>query len=162
MDPISALFAAVLDSTSSAVSNHMQESLGTEVKTVTVDHNDQRISFQHQLWRIRAESVCVDKRARMEEFSKCTLAAKEFFADACRYLRENRGSGLKYDKTKNMYCAASSSFKPTIAFVAPASQSSPLELAKRECNRLILQQSASVEARNQACARYEALKSQEQ
>jgi hypothetical protein len=31
MDPLSALFAAILDSTSSAVSNHMQESLGTEV-----------------------------------------------------------------------------------------------------------------------------------
>ncbi|MDI5891810.1 hypothetical protein [Halomonas rhizosphaerae] len=162
MDPISALFAAVLDSTSGAVSNHMQESLGTEVKTVTVDHNEQLISFQHQLWRIRDESVCVDKRDRMAEFSKCTLAAKKFFADACRYLRENQGSGLKYDKTKNMYCTASSSFKPTIAFVSPASQASPLEMAKRECNRLVIQQSPSAEAREEACARYETLKSQEQ
>ncbi|MDI5922488.1 hypothetical protein QLQ86_17025 [Halomonas sp. LR5S13] len=162
MDPISALFAAVLDSTSSAVSNHMQESLGTEVKTVVVDHQDQSISFQHQLWRIRDKSVCVDKRDRMADFSKCTLAAKEFFVDACRYLRESRGSGLKYDKTKNMYCAASGSFRPTIAFVAPASQASPLELARRECNRLVLQQSASAEAREEACERYRALKSQEQ
>jgi hypothetical protein len=61
-----------------------------------------------------------------------------------------------------MYCAASSSFKPTIAFVAPASQASPLELARRECNRLVLHQTASAEARKQACARYEALKRQEQ
>ncbi len=67
MDPISVLFAALLDSTSSAVSNHMQEALGTETKTVTVEHNDQRISFQHQLWRIRDESVCVDKRDRIDE-----------------------------------------------------------------------------------------------
>ncbi len=162
MDPISALFAALLDSTSSAVRNHMQESLGTEVITVTVDHNDQRVSFQHQSWRIRDESVCVDKRNKMAEFSKCTLAAKEFFVDACSYLRESRGSGLKYDKTKNMYCAASSSFQPTIAFVASARQASPLELARRECNRLVLQQSANAEARKQACARYEALKRQEQ
>lgn len=162
MDPITALFAALLDSTSSAVNNHMQESLGTEVKTVVVDHSDQRISFQHQLWRIRDESVCADKRGDMAEFSKCTLAAKELFTDACRYLRESHGSGLKYDKTKNMYCAASRSFKPTIAFVAPASQASPLELARRECNRLVLQQSASTEARKQACARYETLKRQEQ
>jgi hypothetical protein len=162
MDPLSALFAALLDSTSGAVSNYMQESLGTEVKTVVVDHNDQRISYQHQLWRIRDESVCVDKRNSMAEFSKCTLAAKELFVDACRYLRESRGSGLKYDRTKNMYCAASSSFKPTIAFVAPASQASPLELARRECNRLVLKQSASAEAREEACARYRALMSQEQ
>ena len=162
MDPLSALFAALLDSTSSAVNNHMQESLGTEVKTVVVDHQGQSISFQHQLWRIRDESVCVDKRDRMEEFSKCTLGAKEFFVAACRHLRESRGSGLKYDKTKNMYCAASRSFTPTIAFVAPASQASPLELARRECNRLVLQQSASIEARKNACARYETLKSQEQ
>ncbi|TLF44792.1 hypothetical protein FEI13_18605 [Halomonas urmiana] len=162
MDPISALFAALLDSTSNAINDHMQESLGTEVKTVTIDHNDRRITFQHQLWRILDESVCVDKRDRIAEFSKCTLAAKEFFVDACRYLRESRGSGLKYDKTKNMYCAASRSFKPTIAFVAPASQASPLEMAKRECNRLVIQQSASSEAREEACARYEALKRQGQ
>lgn len=162
MDPISAFFAALLDTTSSAVNNHMQESVGTEVKTVTVDHNNERISFQHQLWRIRDESVCVDKRDRMAEFSKCTLAAKGFFVDACRYLRESRGRGVRYDKTKNMYCAASNSFKPSIAFVAPANQASALEMARRECNKLVFQQTASAEAREEACARYELLKRQGQ
>ncbi|HEX5512992.1 MAG TPA: hypothetical protein VFY81_01220 [Gammaproteobacteria bacterium] len=162
MDPLATLFAAVLQSTSNAVHDHMQDMMGTEIKAVVVEHKDQRISFQHQLWRIRDVSVCADKKDRVAEFSKCTLAAKELFADACRYLQENRGVGWRYDKTKNMYCAAAISFKPTVAFVAPAGQATPLELARRECNNMILQPSATEKARQQACARYEALKRQEQ
>jgi hypothetical protein len=162
MDPLAALFAAVLHSTSNVVHDQMQDVMGTEIKAVVVDHKDQRISFQHQLWRLRDASVCADKKDRVGEFSNCTLAAKEFFADACRYLQQNRVVGWRYEKTKNMYCAASISFKPTVAFVAPASQAMPLELARRECNNLILQASAPEEERKQACARYEALKRQGQ
>lgn len=162
MDPFAALFAAVLHSSSNAVNNELQDVLGTEIRAVIVEHNDQHISFQHQLWQIRDASVCADKKSRVGEFSECTVAAKAFFADACRYLQENRGIGWRYDKTKNMYCSASISFQPTVAFVAPAGQATPLESARRECNNLILKASASEEERKQACARYEALKSQAQ
>lgn len=161
MDPISALFAALLDSTSSAVSNHIQESVGTEVKSFVVDHNDQLISYQHQMWRIRVDSVCADKRERIDEFSKCTLAAKDHFFNACQYLQENNEGGVRYGQLKNMYCSASSSFRPTIASIASSSKASPLELAKRKCSRLTFDKTASAESRNQACARYRALKSEE-
>lgn len=161
MDPLSALFAALLDSTSSAISNHIQESVGTEVKTVVIDHNDQLISYQHQMWRIRGDSVCADKRERIDEFSKCTLAAKEHFGNACQYLQESNKDGVRYDQLKNMYCAASNSFRPTIASIASSSKASPLELAKRKCNRLTFDKSASAESRDQACARYRELKGEE-
>ncbi len=162
MDPLAALFAAVLESTSNVVGTEIQDVMGTEIKAVVIEHKDQRIAFQYQRWRIRDASVCADEKDRVGEFSECTVAAKQFFADACRYLQENRGAGWRYEKTKNMYCAASISFKPTVAFIAPAGQATPLELARRQCNLLILEASATEEERKQACARYEALKSQAQ
>lgn len=162
MDPISAFFAAVLQSTSNVVHQQTSDFMGTEIQAVAVDYQGQRISFQHQLWRIREASVCADKKNNVGEFSKCTLAAKEFFVESCNYLQATGGYGWRFDKTKNMYCLASVSFSPTVAFVAPAHEETPIEIAKRECNKVILMPAASEEYRNRICAAYENLKKQAQ
>ncbi|WP_299231110.1 hypothetical protein [uncultured Halomonas sp.] len=157
MDPISAMLAVFLDGTSGVVSNHFKSSLNTDVQAVVVDYDDQRVSFEHQMWRIRDGSVCADKKGRVDEYSSCTLGAKELFVETCRYLQSNPRVGARYDSVKNMYCSAAISFKPTIAFISSAGHATPLEEAKRECNRLILNRSSTEVERNRACSRYEEL-----
>lgn len=107
--------------------------------------------------------MCADQREQLREFSRCTQSAKRFFADACRYLQDKRGTGWKYDKYKNMYCSAAISFKPSIASIQAAGEATPLEAARKECNNLIVAASggaspAIVAERDHACRHYNALK----
>jgi len=163
MDPFSALFAAILQTTGDSVYEHTKELYGTDVRAEVVSYQGRSISFQYQLWQIKQASVCADQRDQLAEFSACTVSARNFFAEACRYLQKNRGSGWKYDKYKNMYCSAAVSFKPTIASIQSAGENGPLQAARKECNNLIVATSAKatpdlLAERDRACRRYEELK----
>ena len=117
MDPLSSLLAAFLDHTSSAITNRMLDGMDANPQTVVVEYQGQRVSFQHQLWRVRAQSVCSDRRADIAIFASCTQAAHEIFEQACQDLRANPQPDLNYRPTLNMYCAATAEFKPTQASI---------------------------------------------
>ena len=92
MDPISALFAGFLQSGGETISQAAINGMNAEPQTVVVDYQGQRISFTHQLWRIRPESVCADQRARLADYAPCTQAAKALFEQACDTLRDKAGA----------------------------------------------------------------------
>jgi hypothetical protein len=117
MDPLSSLFAAFLDHASAAITHHMLHGMHANPQTVVVEHQGQRVSFQHQLWRVRGRSVCSDRRADIATFARRTQAAHEIFEQACQELRANPQPALNYRPMLNMYCAAAAEFKPTQASI---------------------------------------------
>lgn len=166
MDPISAIFASYLELVSVGVTNKMTDIVGTQVQSVVVEHQHIKIPYSYQLWRIRPKSVCNTYNLNIEEFSRCTLAAKSLFKETCLYLQKGEKEQWKYTKMKNMYCNASITFKPTIANIQEATVKTPLQLARTECNiataELMGNHNSKIQKKKESsCAKYQSLKKQQ-
>ena len=164
MDPISAAFASYLDLVSTRVTEHMTDTLGTEIQAVVVQHQGIRIPYSYQIWKIRPSSVCSSYRPNAIQFSKCTLAAQSLFQDTCAYLQANPQEHWKHHKLTNMYCLAAESYKPTIANMQWTQEPSLMEQAQTECNLAVTVLMNNPSSENQAkkdaaCIRYQSLKS---
>ena len=123
MDPVSFVFAAYMDAVQNTVHAQVADSLGTEVKAMMIDYQGVEVPFQYQIWRVKDQSVCSSYESDLVQYSQCTVTAKKLFAALCTQLSQKPSDHWRYTKTKNMYCNAAVSYKPTIARIGAAEKS---------------------------------------
>lgn len=138
MDPLSQLFAAYLQAASNNIADHYMDSMNTTVTTQSLVYHGTTIRFQHQLWKIRPNSVCTDFEQQATQYSKCTQQAKAMFTELCTQLSNMDNLNQKGRKLSNMYCNASLTYKPMIAYISEPEQKTEQELKQKECNLMIL------------------------
>lgn len=138
MDPISFVFAAYMDAVQNTVHAQVTDTLGTEVKAVVIDYQGVKVPFQYQIWRVRDNSVCFSYQPDLIQYSQCTVKAKELFQTLCAQLSKKPSAHWRYTKTKNMYCNAAVSYKPTIARIGAAEERTEGEEARAACNLAIV------------------------
>jgi|TARA_R110000851_G_scaffold98223_3_gene212728 iron uptake system EfeUOB component EfeO/EfeM len=138
MDPLSQLFAAYLHTVSNSISEVYVDSMNTTVTSQSLVYNDTNIRFQHQLWKIKPNSVCSDLEQQATQFSKCTQQAKAMFTELCNQLSSMENLSQKGRSLSNMYCNASLTYKPMIAYISEPKQKTEQELKEKECNLMIL------------------------
>ncbi|WP_298607221.1 hypothetical protein [uncultured Thiothrix sp.] len=132
--------------------------MGTELQSIDTQFNEQHITFQYQVWKIKHQSVCIQAQLNAMQFSECTQAAKALFQTMCNELPNTHP---RNQQLKRMYCQAAIDFKPTIAQISrsQADNTDKVQRLRTSCNDLIfkakISESASDErARDQACQKY--------
>jgi iron uptake system EfeUOB component EfeO/EfeM len=138
MDPFSQLFAAYLHTVSNSITEVYVDSMNTTVTSQSLIYNDTTIRFQHQLWKIKPNSVCSDLEQQATQFSKCTQQAKVMFTELCTQLSSMENLNQRGRSLSNMYCNASLSYQPMIAYISEPEQKTEQELKQKECNLMIL------------------------
>tara|TARA_R110002033_G_scaffold99376_1_gene147772 strand:+ start:2964 stop:3440 length:477 start_codon:yes stop_codon:yes gene_type:complete len=138
MDPFSQLFAAYLHTVSNSIAEVYVDSMNTTVTSQSLVYNDTNIRFQHQLWKIKPNSVCSDLEQQATQFSKCTQQAKTMFTELCTQLSSMENLNQKGRSLSNMYCNASVNYKPMVAYISQPKEKTEQELKERECNLMIL------------------------
>ena len=122
--------------------------VGIALESKHVNYNDQPVTFQYQLWRLRKPSVCAQLQHNLLEYSKCTRAARALFTETCQHLTNHPSDHWKHLKLKNLYCAASVEFKPVVAEVGRSTVVDDQELQRRqECSVLRIQAMSRRDAR---------------
>lgn len=141
MDPVSMLFSSFLTSMTSSIHAQMSDVMGTELKAQVVEYQNHKIDYQYQLWKIKSETVCKNKKDELvTEYSTCTIAAKAMFKETCEYLTQNPQDHWKYSKLKNMYCTAGVTYPPTTATISrPSEADVEVWEAKQKCSLLTLE-----------------------
>ena len=134
MDPVSLVLSAYLNTVQSTVSGHFNETRNLEITSVVVQYEGVPVSYQHQLWRVRSESVCSNYQQSISQFSRCTVKAARLFNALCSELRQSGSDDWRQSQIQNMYCNAAVSFKPTVANIGSAPTLSGLEEARQACN----------------------------
>jgi hypothetical protein len=138
MDPLSQFFAAYLHTVSNSIAEVYVDSMNTTVTSQSLVYNDTNIRFQHQLWKIKPNSVCSDLEQQATSFSKCTQQAKTMFTELCTQLSSMETLNQRGRSLSNMYCNASLNYKPMVAYISEPKQKSEQELKEKECNLMIL------------------------
>jgi hypothetical protein len=168
MDPLSAAFAAYLNTISGIVTQTMQSQNNHDIQVHSVEHDGYEITYAHRMWIVQERMVCADYRQDLTRYSGCTKAAQDWFRVACRHLQENPKQDWSYPKLKAMYCSAAATFQPTIASIewTEADDNDVLVTARQACSlaRVELFGDNRVETRrrkDEACRRYTALKGQQ-
>ncbi|WP_370277224.1 hypothetical protein [Pontibacterium sp.] len=140
-----------------SVTSTQRDMLGVELESKHVTYDDQPVTFQYQLWRLRKDSVCAQLKHNLLEYSKCTRAARALFTETCRHLTNNSSDHWKHQKQKNLYCAASVEFKPVVAEVRQSTAADDQELKRRQqCSVLRIQAMSSrdprtIQMRDEVC-----------
>jgi iron uptake system EfeUOB component EfeO/EfeM len=134
MDPFSQFFAAYLHTVSNSIAEVYVDSMNTTVTSKSLVYNDTNIRFQHQLWKIKPNSVCSDLEHQAIQFFK----AKAMFTELCTQLSSMENLHQRGRSLSNMYCNASLTYKPVVAYSSAPEAESELELKKKECNLMIL------------------------
>jgi len=134
LDPVSTLFSAYINIVTSNVQREITDVLGTEIQAVVINYEGTDVPFQYQMWRVQDKSVCDTYRQKIDEYSACTVNAKQMFGELCQELSGELDTNWKYTKMKNMYCNAAISFQPTIASLSAGAENSPLEVLRQKCN----------------------------
>ncbi|GGP81486.1 hypothetical protein [Shewanella ulleungensis] len=138
MDPFSQLFAAYLHTVSNSITEVYVDSMNTTVTSQSLVYNDTNIRFQHQLWKIKPNSVCANLEQQATQFSKCTQQAKAMFTELCSQLSSMENLNQRGRSLSNMYCNASLNYKPMVAYISEPMQKTEQELKEKECNLMIL------------------------
>ena len=138
MDPLSQLFAAYLQAASNNIADHYMDSMNTTVTTQSLVYHGTTIRFQHQLWKIRPNSVCTDFEQQATQYSKCTQQAEAMFTELCTQLSSMENLNQRGRSLSNMYCNASLNYKPMVAYISEPEQKTEQELKQKECNLMIL------------------------
>jgi iron uptake system EfeUOB component EfeO/EfeM len=138
MDPFSQFFAAYLHTVSNSIAEVYLDSMKTTVTSQSLVYNDTNIRFQHQLWKIKPNSVCSDLGQQATQFSKCTQQAKDMFTELCTQLSSMENLNQRGRSLSNMYCNASLNYKPMVAYISEPKQKTEQELKETECNLMIL------------------------
>ncbi|EMR12881.1 hypothetical protein MPL1_07927 [Methylophaga lonarensis MPL] len=165
MDPVSMLFSTFLTTVSTSVQNHVSDVMGVELQAHIVEYQGEQIDFQHQLWKIKPETVCSNKKNEIvSEYASCTNAAKAMFNETCQHLNKNPRNHWKYKKLNNMYCTAAVTYTPMTAEISRVSHDEAEVLeARQNCSLLTLQArqtpNADIEKRRKAaCEHAQALR----
>jgi iron uptake system EfeUOB component EfeO/EfeM len=138
MDPFSQLFAAYLYTVSNSIAEVYVDSMNTTVTSQSLVYNDTNIRFQHQLWKIKPNSVCSDLEQQATQFSKCTQQAKAMFTELCTQLSSMKNLNQRGRSLSNMYCNASLNYKPMVAYISEPKPKTEQELKEQDCNLMIL------------------------
>lgn len=165
MDPVSFVFSAYLNTVESTVSNHFNETRNLEVTPVVIEYEGVPVSYQHQLWRVRLESVCANHQQNLSQFSRCTAKAARLFNALCSQLSASGSDDWREANIQNMYCNAAVSFKPTVANIGSAQTLDPLDEARQACNAATVGAMGNSDPRlarerDKACKVYRELKAQ--
>jgi hypothetical protein len=157
MDPLSALFAGYLNAVADGMAGSITDAMDAEPVTVTAELHGQSVTFQHQRWRIKPETVCLDQRHGIDVFSRCTRAAKQLFQLACEDLTATPRRHPNYRSMARMYCTAGARFTPTQASVEWAG-SAPAAAETEDCRlakaMLVVENTPATRAqRQEACGR---------
>lgn len=160
MDPLSQLFAAYLEMVSSNITDVYIDSTNTTVTTKSLVYQGTNIRFQHFLWQVKQESVCADLKLQATPYSKCTQQAKSMFTDLCNQLSGMNNLNQKGRSLTRMYCNASLTYKPMVAYISTPKPKTEQELKQKECDLLILKamQDSNPEVlkeKEKACAWYQ-------
>ncbi len=163
MDPVTLVFSAYLNTVQTTVSNHFNETRNLDVTPVVIEYEGVTVSYQHQLWRVRPQSVCANHRQNIGRFSECTVKASRLFNGLCSELKQSGSDGWRKVNIQNMYCNAAVSFKPIVARVGSAQTLSGLEEARRACNGATVSAMGNSDPRiarerDRACESYRELK----
>tara|TARA_Y100000052_G_C2936287_1_gene77632 strand:+ start:91 stop:684 length:594 start_codon:yes stop_codon:yes gene_type:complete len=158
------VFKSYLNFTRSMVMDGYYEDAGLYLKSVIVNHQGVDVPFSFQLWRIRPETVCGSYKANVIAHSKCSQAAAHLFREGCYSTSFDDLSKARASRVRNMFCQASNTYKPTVASIEAAGETSELDDAKSACNAAIMIYSADPSRANAAerdkqCGLYEELKS---
>jgi hypothetical protein len=84
---------------------------------VVTEYRGERVSFEHQLWRVKPDTVCRDRRLRIDAFSRCTNAAQALFRNKCEELTRAPPPHPYARSLRAMFCNAADRFKPTRASI---------------------------------------------
>ncbi|WP_392341926.1 hypothetical protein [uncultured Shewanella sp.] len=139
MDPLSQLFAVYLESVSNNVSKIYSDNLNTTITTKVLRYENTEIRFQHQLWRIRNDSVCANLIQDSTQYSECTQLAKTMFNEVCVKLSSNENLSAKGRSISNMYCDATITYKPMVAQISQPKAKTAQQFEDQLCNQLILE-----------------------
>jgi hypothetical protein len=137
MEPISTLLSSYLLSFSSHIQSNYRELTNLDITPLSIDYKNELISYQHQLWIIKKESVCNTYRQDPIRFSTCTVKAKSLFTEICTELSKNKPPSHIAAKNKTMYCNAAVKYQPMIASISSRS-TSKVTANEKKCNELIL------------------------
>ncbi|NKF50189.1 hypothetical protein G3R49_06340 [Shewanella sp. WXL01] len=135
---MSQLFVAYLHTASNSITEVYTDSMNTSVTTKSLVYQNTNIRLQHQLWKIRPNSVCANHSQQATQFSKCTQQAKAMFTELCSELSCMDNLSNKGRSVTNMYCNASLSYKPMVAYIGEPELKSEQELKQKKCNLMIL------------------------
>jgi len=134
LDPVSLVLSAYLATVQNTVHNAVADHMGTEVKATSIEYEGLTIPFQYQIWKIKDKSVCGVYSEDVLRYSECSIKAKELFTSLCSQLESSSQNGWRRSKLKNMYCNASVSYKPTVAFISHGFDVGAIREAKQKCN----------------------------
>ena len=163
MDPIGAIFASIVDVISNPISQRFADVTGTQIQSDVVEHQGIQVPYSYQLWKIQPKSVCHSYGNNVEDFSRCTVAAKSMFTEACQHLQKKPSTDWRHTKLQNMYCTAAVTYQPTVANIGWSPDTSPLDEARAACNLAIAElvgnpDPAARQRKKAACDKYDALK----
>ena len=173
MDILSASLATMISAMTGTISDTYITNANAKLTSQVVHHRGHDIYFEHQIWRIRGNTVCKDKQHKITEYSQCTLAAKAVFNAVCKAHQHKNYSDHKARNMVRMYCEAARTFKPTIASIQASNSASigntnhraALAQANQKCAALILESQTSKDPfiqskKKKACQRYKELSGQ--
>ncbi|MCL2913083.1 hypothetical protein L2725_04695 [Shewanella corallii] len=138
MDPLSQLFAAYMQMITSSITDHYTDALNTNITSQSINYQGTNIRFQHFLWKVKPETVCIDLKQQATQYSHCTQQAKAMFTEICSELSGKRHLSAKAQSLTRMYCNASASYQPMIASIGEPKPITATQMQEKECNRLIL------------------------
>lgn len=133
------------------------DSMGLQLQSVAVVYQEQPVSFQFQMWRLRPDSVCLKlKNSSLLKYSRCTMAASQLFSETCQKLKQNPTESLFYPQYMRLYCNAAASYQPVVAKVR---RSAPMEQSAEQrqlCSIMTIKASRTrdpldIRQRNQVC-----------
>ena len=162
MDPVSGAIGIYLNgvmSISNKITSQMDDDRNIYATAVVLEYDDSKIKFQHQLWKVKDQSVCNDQKHEISKYSSCTIKAKKLFGELCNSLSKEKPRNHKIDKYKNMYCNAAIAFNPTVAKIGPAKEKSKIDSLRSKCNQATAEAMGSnspkaIKNRNTACEKY--------
>lgn len=117
MDPLSALLAGFLQSAGDTLAQRAIDGMNAQPETVAMEYQGEHVRFQHQLWRIKPETVCAEQRQQLAAYARCTQAAQALFRDACERLSRAVGRAPVERSLRAMYCNAAQRYAPTEASI---------------------------------------------
>jgi len=163
LEPIGRPGAALATYIAEDFSSYMTRQNNYRVEAKSYNYKDQQITFQHQLWKVKENSICSTYPNNTQEKSKCQVTAKEFFTEVCQYLNNTKNKQSIQIRSQNMYCNAAISFQPKIILISEARAPTEIENARSECNGLILEAMGNNDLRvagrkEEACNQYNKLK----
>jgi len=138
MDPVSAFLATYISAATTNIHQQVSDVYGTKLQTEFIEYGGMNISFQHQMWEVKSNTVCNSYSQGMPAYSKCTVKAKVLFTTFCKELTKRDNSHWKVKKMTNMYCNASVNYKPVIASISNPNELTEQRKREKQCNLLIL------------------------